>query len=99
MRSKKKAIVIMLFRWQNNMRNHFYFFGIKTEDRRQIFKAIWKENQGNVSENPRALALKIYSKPQRELHYCAIEILIKQIKGNYKKEDIHLIEKLITTNS
>ena len=81
------------------MRNHFQFYGIKTEDRRRIFKAIWKENQGNVSENPRATALELYSKPQRELHYCAIEILIKQIKGNYKKEDIHRIEKLITTNS
>ena len=41
----------------------------------------------------------MYSKPQRELQYCAIEILIKQLKGNYKKEDIQLIEKLISTNS
>ena len=33
------------------------------------------------------------------MHYCAIEIIIKQLKGNYKKEDIQLIEKLLTTNS
>ena len=81
------------------MRNHFSFFGIKTEDRRLIFKAILKENQQEVSGNPRAIAWKLFSKPQRELQYCAIEILTKQLKGNYKKEDIHLIEKLITTNS
>ena len=35
------------------MRNHFQFFGIKTEDRRQIFKTVWKENLQEVSENPR----------------------------------------------
>jgi 3-methyladenine DNA glycosylase AlkD len=81
------------------MRNHFSFFGIKTEERRQIFKAIWKENKQEVDQNPREIALELYSKTQRELHYCAIEILMKQLKGNYKKEDIQLIEKLISTNS
>ena len=81
------------------MRNHFQFFGIKTDDRRRIFAAIWKENQEKVGENPRAIALELFAKTQRELHYCAIEILIKQLKGNYKKEDIQLIEKLIITNS
>lgn len=81
------------------MRNHFSFFGIKTECRRQIFKTIWKENQLEVSKKPREIALELYSKTQRELQYCAIEILIKQLKGNYKKEDIQLIENLIITNS
>jgi 3-methyladenine DNA glycosylase AlkD len=81
------------------MRNHFLFFGIKTEDRRRIFKTIWKENQEEVAENARAIALALFTKSQRELHYCAIEILIKELKGNYKKDDIQLIEKLIITNS
>lgn len=81
------------------MRNHFLFFGIKTDDRRHILKAIWKENQEEVSEKPREIALKLFAKTQRELQYCALEILIKQLKGNYRKEDIQLIEKLIVTNS
>jgi 3-methyladenine DNA glycosylase AlkD len=81
------------------MRNHFSFFGIKTEDRRHIFKAIFKENKQEISKNPRGIALKLYSKTQRELQYCAIEILIKQLKGTYKKQDIQLIEKFIITNS
>lgn len=81
------------------MRNHFSFFGIKTEERRRVFKEVWKENKKEVGGNPRKIALELYSKPQRELQYCAIEILIKQLKGNYKKEDIQLIEKLISTNS
>jgi 3-methyladenine DNA glycosylase AlkD len=81
------------------MRNHFSFFGIKTDERRQILKDICKENKKEVIENSREIALKLYSKPERELQYCAIEILIKQLNRNYKKEDIQLIEKLIITNS
>jgi 3-methyladenine DNA glycosylase AlkD len=81
------------------MRNHFSFFGIKTEGRRLIFKNICKENNKELIENPREIALILYFKPERELHYCAIEILIKQLKGNYKKDDIQLIENLIITNA
>jgi 3-methyladenine DNA glycosylase AlkD len=81
------------------MRNHFSFFGIKTDDRRRIFKEVWKENKQEIDQNPRGIALKLYSKPQRELQYCGIEILIKELKGHYHKKDIELIEKLISTNS
>jgi 3-methyladenine DNA glycosylase AlkD len=81
------------------MRNNFSFFGIKTEKRRHLSKEIWKKNKLEVAENAREIALELYSKPQREFHYCAIEILIKELKGNYKKEDIQLIEKLITSNT
>jgi 3-methyladenine DNA glycosylase AlkD len=81
------------------MRNHFLFFGIKTDDRRQIFKEICKENQKEIIENTREIALQLFAKKERELHYCAIEIVIKYGKGNYKKEDIKLIEKFLITNS
>lgn len=81
------------------MKNNFPFFGIKTPERRQIFKEIWRKNKQEVTANARTIALGLYSKPEREFQYCAIEILIKELKGNYKKEDIHLIEKLITSNS
>ena len=81
------------------MRNNFSFFGIKTENRRRIFKEIWKQNKNEVTENAREIALELYSKPEREFHYCAIEILMKELKGNYKKDDIKLIEKLIVTNT
>lgn len=81
------------------MKNNFPFFGIKTDNRRRIFTEIWKENKPEVTENVREIAVALYSKQEREFHYCAIEILIKELKGNYKKEDIQLIEKLIGTNS
>ena len=81
------------------MKNNFPFFGIKTEERRRIFKEIWKENKPEVSATARVITLDLYSKKEREFHYCAIEILIKELKGNYIKKDIQLIEKLILNNS
>ncbi|MFV8370769.1 DNA alkylation repair protein [Flavobacterium sp. LB2R40] len=81
------------------MKNNFSFFGIKTEERRRLFIAIWKENKPEVATNTAEIAVALYSKNEREFHYCAIEILIKERKGNYKKEDIQLIEKLIVKNS
>ena len=96
---KEKSNPENAFAMAKYMRNHFTFYGIKTEDRRQIFKTVWKENQEEVSKNPREIALKLYKKQERELQYCAIEILTKQLKGNYQKEDIQLIENIIITNS
>ena len=81
------------------MKNNFPFFGIKTEERRRVFKEIWLENKQEVAANARRITLDLFLKQEREFHYCAIEILIKELKGNYKKEDIQLIEKLILNNS
>jgi len=81
------------------MKNNFLFFGIKTDERRRIFKSIWAVNQKEVSNNPREITSLLYCKKERELHYCALEILIKNLKNHYIKEDIQLIEKLITVNS
>ena len=81
------------------MKNNFSFFGIKTEERRRVFAAIWKENKQEVATNTIQIAFDLYSKQEREFHYCAIEILIKECKGNYKKEDIKWIERLISNNS
>jgi len=81
------------------MKNNFAFFGIKTTERRQIFKEVWKANKEEVAKNAREIAIALYAKDQREFHYCAIEILIKDLKGKYKQKDIDLIEKLLTLNS
>lgn len=81
------------------MKNKFAFFGIKTTERRAIFKAIWKQNQQEVTANARAICLSLFEKQQREFHYCGIEIIIKELRKKYDKEDIEFIKKLITTNS
>jgi 3-methyladenine DNA glycosylase AlkD len=87
------------FAMSKYMRNKFDFFGIKTTERRQLLKVIWKENEQEVATNTRSLAALLFEKKQREFHYSAIELLTKELHNNYKKEDIDLIEKLIMTNS
>lgn len=84
---------------ENYMKNHFPFYGIKTDKRRLIFKTIWQNYQDEVKQNSREIALQLFAFKEREMHYCGIEILIKNLKKNYKLEDIQLIEKILTTNS
>ena len=84
---------------ENYMKNHFTFYGIKTEKRRLIFKSIWQEHQNEVKQNGREIALQLFAFKEREMHYCGIEILIKNLKKNYQIDDIQLIEKILTTNS
>jgi 3-methyladenine DNA glycosylase AlkD len=84
---------------ENYMKNHFPFYGIKTDKRRLIFKAIWQEHQHEVKQNSREIALQLFAFKEREMHYCGIEILIKNLKKNYQRDDIQLIEKILITNS
>lgn len=84
---------------QKYMKNKFPFFGIKTQERRTILKTIFKNHEKELLLNSRAIAASLFLKVERELHYCAIEILIKTLKNNYIKEDIQLIEKLLSTHS
>ncbi|MCG2612318.1 DNA alkylation repair protein [Flavobacterium sp. SM15] len=81
------------------MKNNFPFLGIKTTPRRTLFKEIWNLHKEEIKQNTRAIALELYNKKEREFHYCAIEILMKELKKKNQKEDSKLIEKLIVTHS
>lgn len=81
------------------MKNNFPFLGIKTSPRRELLKNLWNQHKEEIKNNPREIAVALFAKEEREFHYCAIEILIKELKKKYRKEDILLIEKLIITHS
>ncbi len=81
------------------MKNLFPFFGIKTDERRAIFKSLYKKHQEEIETNTRAIGWELFLKKERELHYCSIEILVKNLKNNYLIEDIIWIKKLLMTNS
>ena len=87
------------FQMKKYMKNLFSFYGIKTDERRAIFNDLVKSNQQEISENSREIALTLLKEEFRELHYCGIEILIKNLKKNYQKDDIKLIETFLITNS
>lgn len=87
------------FQMKKYMKDLFSFYGIKTTERRAIFHDLLKSNKQEISEDYREIALTLIKKEYRELHYCGIEILIKNLKKNYRKDDIKLIETFLITNS
>lgn len=84
---------------ENYMKNNFSYFGIKTEQRRAIFKSNYEQNKVEVKSNFRAIALELFRMKEREFHQTAIDLLLKEFKKNFVLEDIELIEKLIIKNS
>lgn len=81
------------------MKDLFPFFGIKTDERRAIFKSVCKNHPTEINNNARAIGWELFLKKERELQYCGIEIIIKTLKNKYVVEDIIWIEKLLITNS
>ena len=84
---------------ENYMKNNFSFLGIKTEERRAIFKTNYEKHKSEIKANFRTIAWELFNKKEREFHQVAIDLLVKQFKKNYILEDIKLIENLIITNS
>lgn len=84
---------------ENYMKNNFIYFGIKTENRRSIFKSNYEQNIAEVKPNFRAIAWELFQMKEREFHQTAIDLLLKEFKKNFVLEDIQLIEKMIITNS
>jgi 3-methyladenine DNA glycosylase AlkD len=77
----------------------FELYGIKTKLRRDLMKPLVEKHRLEIRDTIRTLAFDLYDLPQREMHHCATELFEKQLRKSYKKEDITLIEKLISTNS
>jgi 3-methyladenine DNA glycosylase AlkD len=84
------------------MKNHFPFFGIKSPERAELLKQFLIENPRKESDGQYfelfEVISQLFQQPQRELHYCAIEILAKR-KKDWRKEDIEFFEKLLITQS
>lgn len=80
------------------LKGHFKCFGIKSPVRNEIQKKWFKEvTKSNVDLWD--LIYNLWNLDQREYHYIAIDLLNRQPKKFYKKDDYHLLRELITTNS
>jgi 3-methyladenine DNA glycosylase AlkD len=84
---------------ENYMKNNFSFFGIKNQPRKAILKPLWRKYKDEIKLDFRNITLALFDKTEREFHYCAMEIIFKEINKKFVKEDIQLIEKLIIKNS
>jgi 3-methyladenine DNA glycosylase AlkD len=83
----------------NYMKNNFSFLGIKTPERRAILKKVLPNYKDQIKLNFRPIVWELFTKSEREFHYCAMDIIQKEIKKKFVEKDIDFIEKLITTNS
>ncbi len=95
----QKANRELAIQMENYMKNNFSFLGIKTEERRAIFKENYEKYKSKIKANFRTIAWELFNKNEREFHQCAIDLLVKEFKKKYVLEDIKLIENLIITNS
>jgi 3-methyladenine DNA glycosylase AlkD len=80
------------------MKNHFPFFGIKSPERAELLNQFQRENPPPQYFELFKVISELFEQPQRELHYCAIEILAKR-KKDWRIEDIVFFEKLLITQS
>ncbi len=82
------------------LKNLFPLYGIKAPIRKRLLKETINDFKTELTRNNVIEIVNIlYKKPQRELHYCAIELGDCFLKKKYKVSDIDFIEKLIITNS
>ncbi len=82
------------------MKEHFPYYGIKAPIRKRILKEISDQYKKELSHNRVILiANELYQKPERELHYCAMELVDRFLKRKYTLEDLDFITHLISQNS
>ena len=81
------------------MKHKFEFLGIKSPERKTLLKQFINENKSNINSECRLIVKKLYELPEREFHYCAMEIMDKFLRNKYNTDDIDLIENMICKQS
>lgn len=92
-RNEEKALPMAAY-----MKNNFPFLGIKTPERRTLFRAFVKENELPALQSIKEEVWALFQLKEREYHYVAIELLAKYQK-QLTVEDLPFCLKLIETNS
>ena len=80
------------------MRNQFHFIGISTPNRRALQKEFHSKYSYPPVEQLDYIVHALWSKPERELHYFAME-LIYLFRKSFTVDHITLFEYMVTTNS
>ncbi len=82
------------------MRDRYIYFGVKAPERKAILKTIIDQYKSQL-DRPVVIQIvrELYNHPERELHYCAVELITRFLKKKFLREDISLIQFLITTHS
>lgn len=82
------------------MKNRFDFFGIDSTTRKTIQKPFLSAlKHSTQSEERWEIVYALFQKPQRELHYAAIDCINALPVSQYKTNDAIHLEHLLTTDS
>ena len=90
-----KADAILMKKY---MRDQFEFFGIRSVQRRELCKAYLNTQPIHDWTAIKVIVKELWSLPERELHYFAIELLMK-FKKKWTSEDVVFFEYLIVHHS
>ncbi|SDW50798.1 DNA-7-methylguanine glycosylase [Lutibacter oricola] len=80
------------------LRDQFEFYGLKSPERREVQKPFLIKAYLPKKEELESLVKELWSKPQRDFHYFAQELVFKYNK-QFKVEDITLFEFMVINNS
>lgn len=80
------------------MKNHFPFLGIKSPERKELLKEVFKTYELPVVEKLEHVVWELYACKEREYHYIAIAVLDK-MKKHLTIEHHPFLRRLIETNS
>lgn len=81
------------------MKGLFVFYGIPSPLRKEIQKEWYDSTIKNSDIDIRSLIIDLWNQKEREFHYAAIDLLIRQPKKFIQAADNELMEFLITTHS
>ncbi len=86
------------FHMEKYMKNHFKFFGIKSQKRREIEKQFFRET--GILKEPfnQEFVMEVWKLDEREFQYAALDYIEKSLK-KLIKEDLPFIERLIMSKS
>jgi 3-methyladenine DNA glycosylase AlkD len=91
--NKTKAIQMSAY-----MKNKFPFYGIQKPKRAELLREWKKSYPDEISSWNNTIIKMLWEKPERELHYCAMD-LMHSWKKNMQKEHIMDLEYCIKHNS
>lgn len=81
------------------MKDKFTFLGVRTTERRAVFRELTKKYKPEIDARSRDIARQLFQMQEREFHYCAVEVLMLAAKNGFTIEDIVLFEWMATTHS
>ncbi|NPA35518.1 MAG: DNA alkylation repair protein [Chlorobi bacterium] len=80
------------------MRHQFEFFGVKTPQRKEIQKLFFAKDKLPAKPELENIIKELWSKPERELQYFAMELFWK-FKKQFEEQDIELMEFMVVNKS